>query len=250
MRHLILLVLLATVLTATNGNAALRSDDDDLLLFLPFNGDTNDLSKHGNDGELVGKAEFVEGKYGEALQFSEAGEVKVPHIPLNEKSFTVCMWVMPELAGGDQQCVFTQTQANATNTSLHFRIYNSGNVRMGFYANDLDAFGAVKAGEWTHLCFWLDVDGKSRKIYVNGKEAAKDAGKAGIAFKGTSGETFIGSWGPTGQKFNGTIDEVQVWDRALTEDEILESMEDLTAFAVDSQGKLSSTWAGIKAFEN
>jgi hypothetical protein len=57
----------------------------------------------------------------------------------------------------------------------------------------------------------------------------------------------IGSWGATGQKFNGLIDEVQVWDRALTETEILQSMEDLTKLAVDNSGKISVAWGKIKS---
>ena len=55
----------------------------------------------------------------------------------------------------------------------------------------------------------------------------------------------IGSWGATGQKFNGAIDEVAVWNRALTEDEIEQSMGDLAA-AVDPSGKLATTWARVK----
>lgn len=43
----------------------------------------------------------------------------------------------------------------------------------------------------------------------------------------------ISSWGATGQKFNEVIDEVQVWNRAITEDEIIQSMGDLTRIAVD-----------------
>ena len=248
MRRIISTIFLASLFVIpclTNADISLK--DDDLLLYLPFNGDTEDYSKNENHGELVGSADFVEGKYGEALAFSETGEVRCPHIPMNEKSFTVCMWVNPELAGGSEQCVFTQIQANATNTSLHYRIYTSGTVRMGFYNNDLDAAGAVKSGEWAHLCFWLDVDGNSRRIYVNGKQVAEDAGKSGIEYLGNAGNTMIGSWGTSGQKFNGAIDEVQVWDRVLTEREIQQSMEDLiTGFAVDASGKLSTTWGSLK----
>ncbi len=225
---------------------ALDLNDDDLLLYLPFDDDTEDRSKHGNHGEIVGDAEFVEGKYGQALEFSEAGEVKVPYIPLNDKSFTVCMWVKPALTGSSEQCVFSQTQVNAQNTSLHYRMYTNGTVRMGFYSNDLDAPGAVEADEWVHICFWLDVEGESRKIYINGEEVVQDAGKAGIEYKGNAGDTMIGSWGNTGQRFRGVIDDVQVWDRAITQDEILQSMENLEVTAVDASGKLSTAWGEIK----
>ena len=233
------------------GATALDLKDDELLLYLPFNegkGDTTeDLSPQGNDGELVGKADWVDGKFGEALEFTEAGEVKAPYIELNEKSFTVTMWVKPGLSGGDQQCVFSQTQVNAANTSLHYRIYNNGTVRMGFYGNDLDAPAAVEADKWAHITFWLDVKGKSRQIYIDGESVAEDAGKAGIEYLGTAGDTMVGSWGATGQKFNGAIDEVTVWDRALSEADIKQSMEDLTALPVAPADKLATTWGSVKA---
>ena len=228
---------------------ALSTKDDDLLLYLPCNegkGDTvKDLSKNGNDGEIVGEVDWVDGKYGKALEFGEQGEVKAPYIPLNDKSFTVCLWVKPALAGAEQQCVFTQTQVNATNTSLHYRIYTNGTVRMGFYGNDLDAPAAVTADEWSHICFWCDEESNTRKIYINGEQAAEDAGKS--LYKGTAGDTMIGSWGGTGQKFNGIIDEVQVWDKALSEKEIKESMGDITITAVDTSGKLTTTWGSLKS---
>jgi hypothetical protein len=229
---------------------ALNMKDDDLLLYFPCNegkGDTvADFSPNGNDGEIVGTVKWVDGKFGQALEFSEAGEVKAPYIPLNNKSFTVCLWINPKLAGGSEQCVFTQTQVNAQNTSLHYRIYTNGTVRMGFYSNDLDAPAAAKKEEWMHICFWLDIEAKSRRIYINGEQVVEDAGKAGIEYLGTAGDTMIGSWGATGQKFNGIIDEVQIWDRALSERDIKDSMKDITITAVDTSGKLATTWGSLK----
>jgi len=228
---------------------ALSPTDPDLLLYLSCNeGSGNtvaDSSPNGNDGEIVGTVDWVDGKYGKALAFSEAGEVKAPYIPINEKSFTVCMWVKPALAGGGEQCVFSQTQANATNTSLHYRVYTNGTARMGFYSNDLDAAGVLTADTWTHICFLMDADADptSRKIYIDGESKADDSGKS--AYLGTAGDTMIGSWGSTGQKFNGVIDEVQVWEKALSEAEIIESMEDITV-AVEVSGKLTTTWGRIK----
>jgi len=246
MRCVLLSLLLVTLLFMPRIAGALDINDEDLLLYLPLNGDTEDLSTYGNHGEIVGSADFVEGKYEEALEFGEAGEVRCPYIPLNEKSFTVCMWVSPKLAGASEQCVFSQVQASATNTSLHYRIYTNSTVRMGFYNNDLDAPGAVSADEWVHICFWLDVEEKARRIYLNGEQVVEDAGKSGIFYLGNTGNTMIGSWGTSGQKFNGIIDEVQVWDRALTESEISQSMGELTALSVDASGKLTTTWGGIK----
>jgi len=92
----------------------------------------------------------------------------------------------------------------------------------------------------------LDVDNDDRRIYINGEQVAQDAGKAGIAYLGTAGDTMVGSWGATGQKFSGLIDEVQIWDRALSEADVAASMDDLTALGVDAAGKVATTWAGMK----
>ncbi len=63
--------------------------------------------------------------------------------------------------------------------------------------------------------------------------------------KGIDGNTMVGSWGPNAQKFNGLIDEVMLWDRALTEKEIAFSMDPSSA-DVEASGKLATTWARIK----
>ena len=245
----LILLVIGLISLSCIANAALSLKDKDLLLYLPLNDDTDDYSTYKNNGSIVGTAKFVQGKIGKALEFTATGEVKCPYIELNDKSFTICMWINPKLEGAAEQCVFSQTQVNATNTSMHYRIYTNSTVRMGFYSNDLDAAGAVKAGQWVHIAFWLDVKNTSRKIYIDGVEVAKDAGKSGIFYKGNAGDTMIGSWGASGQKFNGTIDEVQVWNKPLTEDEIKQSMQDLMKLgaAVDKLDKLVNTWGRIKA---
>jgi hypothetical protein len=246
LRKLLALALLIGLPLAAS--AALDLKSDDLLLYFPVT-DDGDLIDHGtlgNDGIIEGTVDIVDGYYGKAMDFTEQGEVQAPYIELNDRSFTVSMWVNARLEGGDQQCVLSQMQSNATNTSLHYRVYTNSTVRMGFYSNDLDAPAALVADEWAHICFWLDVENDDRRIYINGEQVAQDAGKNGIAYLGNAGLTIVGSWGTSGQQFNGLVDEVQIWNRALTEDEILQSMDDLTALSVDPQGKVATMWGGLK----
>jgi len=247
MKRMFLIVLLVSLFAIPCVVNALDISDPELLLYLPFDDDTDDYSTYGRHGVIVGTANFVEGKIEQALEFKEAGEVRAPYFPLNSMNFSMCMWVNPALTGASEQCVFGQQQSGATNISLHYRIYTSGQVRMGFYSNDLDtAGGAVKAGEWAHICFWLDIDGNARRIYLNGEQIAEDAGKSGIEYLGTAGNTYVGAWSANNQRFNGIIDEVQVWGRALDEDEIQQSMGEFGSIAVNAAGKLASTWGKLK----
>ena len=252
MKALLLVLVAAMVFVSVmNADAAISYKDEECLLYLPCNegkGDeVNDMSPYGNHGVAVGTVKWGNGPFGTCLEFAEGGEVKCPHIALDSKSWTICIWVNCKLTGGAEQCVFSQTQANATNTSMHFRIYTNATVRMGFYSNDLDAVGAAKKEEWMHIAYCLDLDAKKRRIYVNGEQIAQDAGVAGLPYLGTTGDTMVGSWGATGQKFNGMIDEVQIWDKALTEAEIRQSMGDmLKGASVNPAVKLASTWGNVK----
>ena len=117
MRRIFLCVLIVGLFMVSNlADAALSKDDDGLLLYLPFNGDTDDMSNKGNHGVIAGNLDFIdEGKFGKAMNFEGTGEVNCPYIELNERSFTMTMWVSPTRTGADQQCVLSQKDNNSLN---------------------------------------------------------------------------------------------------------------------------------------
>ncbi len=178
-----------------------------------------DSSGNGNDGTVVGDALWVAGKFGGALEFNGSNtSVVAPFIPLDSRSFTITMWVNPVLYTSEQ-VVFSQTESRTTNVSMHYRIYGpgSGRIRMGFYSNDLDTTTTLDENNWYHITFWYDFENQNRRIYVNG---VLEAEASATPYLGASGDTVIGSWG-TDQWFQGIIDDVRIYSRALTDAEIL-----------------------------
>jgi len=221
-KKLIYLVSFVLVLGLVLTNVASAADPD-LVGHWKFDDGSGttafDSSGNGNDGTLIGGAQWVEGQLGGALEFNGSNaRVDAPYIPLDSRSFTITMWVNPVLYT-DQQIVFSQVQTNATNTSLHYRIYgpSSGRVRMGFYSNDLDTTTTLDENNWYHITFWYDFENQNRRIYING---VLEAEASATPYLGTSGNTVIGSWG-TSQWFQGIIDDVRIYTRVLTETEIL-----------------------------
>ncbi|MEJ2704505.1 MAG: PA14 domain-containing protein [Sedimentisphaerales bacterium] len=193
-----------------------------------------DSSGNGNDGTLEGGPAWVEGKLGGALQFDGAGtRVVAPHIPLDSRSFTVTMWVNAVLYTGEQ-VVFSTGLTGADNTDMHFRLGGpgsgnvpAGGVRMGFYNNDLDTPGGlIQENTWYHLAFWYDFENLNRRIYIDG---VMEAEATANPYLGTTGNTVIGAWG-TGQWFRGMIDDVQVYNEALTDTDILAAMQGLEGY--------------------
>jgi hypothetical protein len=183
-----------------------------------------DSSGNGNNGVVNGGAKWVVGRIDGALQFNGSdARVVVPHIPFDNRSFTITMWVNPVLYTGEQ-VVFSTGLTGADNTDMHLRLGGAGSgnvppggVRIGFYNNDLDTVGGlIQDNKWYHLTFWYDYEHKDRKIFVNGVQKAEATANP---FLGTTGDVVIGAWG-TGQWFRGIIDDVRIYKRALTAAEI------------------------------
>ena len=209
-----------------------------------------DSSGNGYDGTVNGDAQWVAGQLAGALYFNGANvHVTAPFIPLNSRTFTITMWVNPELYTSEQ-IVFSQTQSRSLDVSMHFRIYGpgSGRVRMGFYSNDLDTTRTLEENNWYHITFWYDFENRNRRIYIDG---VMEAEASASPYLGTSGDTVIGSWGGSDQAFKGIIDDVQIYDHALDEAEIQASMLGLGgypyAFAPDpGDGALhEDTWVSL-----
>jgi len=226
-KKLIYLVSIVLVLsTAVNASA-------ELVAYWKFDEGSGttavDSSGNGNDGTLEGGAEWVAGQLGGALHFNGSGaRVVAANISFDNRSFTIAMWVNAVLYTGEQ-VVFSTGLTGSNNTDMHLRIggVGSGNVpaggiRMGFYNNDLDTPGGlIQENTWYHITFWYDYENQNRRIYINGVQEAE---AAATPYLGTTGNSVIGAWG-TGQWFRGIIDDVQVYNHALTEGEILGAMQ-------------------------
>jgi PA14 domain/Concanavalin A-like lectin/glucanases superfamily len=198
-----------------------------------------DASGNGNDGTLVGGTQWVAGQLGGAIQFNGTDSyVRATHIPLNNRSFTITMWVNPVLYT-DQQVIFGEHQSGSQNLSMHFRIGGPGGtapapgaIRMGFYSNDLDSpAGLIQDNNWYHLTFWYDFPNQTRRIYVNAVQKAEDHGPP---FLGSSGDVHIGQWNGN-QWFRGMIDDVQIYDTPLTQAEIDLAMQGLKGYPYPSR---------------
>ncbi|MCL4204010.1 MAG: autotransporter-associated beta strand repeat-containing protein, partial [Pirellulaceae bacterium] len=126
-------------------------------------------------------------------------------------NFTVSAWVRPDALNGDRTILGTD-QAG-TNVGLHLIIRDS-RFHFGFYSNDTGGTQTLTAGTWYHVVFRFQ-DGQ-QAIFVNGVQDAAGGGHA--AFAGT-GVVNIGRWN-NGNYFDGLMDEVAVFDRALSNAEI------------------------------
>jgi len=182
----------------------------------------SDASTNGNTGTLTNGPTWTTGQIGSAVDFdgvddyvTAAGSTSSANItgPL-----TVSAWIKPGTNSGNQYIVGKWNGATLLNYLL--RVNTSGTTVTFFVGDgnvDNGASGTVSVGAWSHVVgLW---DGVDTKIYINGVFVAKAATPLPPDASGTS--LFFGQGsGSGGGPYNGDLDEVRVYNRALSADEV------------------------------
>ncbi|MCD6508314.1 LamG domain-containing protein [Candidatus Poribacteria bacterium] len=262
MRKIALLIgLTCLVAVAISSVGLAKVTKDDLCAVWLFDEGTGkkvlDSSGNGNDGEIIGDLKWVDGKFGKALQFPGESKnlVKIPNSDsLNPtKGITITAWGWLEDTDGNRRFL----QKSTPGSDNQYRLL----LEWGSFK--FDAGPGVNPKEITTPIFstkvWHHVagvyDGKEIAIYIDGKKVAHQ--NASGEMKPSTGPVFIGAkWDDPahpGDYWKGKIDEVAIFNRGLTEDEIKEVMEKglkailaPTTTPVNSGGKLAATWGEIK----
>lgn len=224
-----------------------------LVAYWQFNegdGDTaGDSSGNGYDGVLNGDPKWVDGHFGGALEFDGSeDEVNVPYdAALNpEEAFTVCLWANVEPgSGGHRAPISCRDDGPLSGYIIYAEPGNTWQYWIGTGAWNSVQGPAVDLGEWTHLAAVYSEDGQ--KFYVNGELAGEGAG---VLITNPDNNLLIGAGANERAVheylFVGMVDDVRLYNRALEEDEISKAMASEILSAVNSSGKLASTWGMIK----
>ena len=202
-----------------------------LVLAMGMNENTgtavSDSSGQGNQGTLSGATWTTSGKYGAALTFDGVNDwVTVADSPSLHLStgITMSAWVFPTaLNGGTTNGwrVIAMKEASPTG-SYEFYANGDTSVPRGYISvGGVDSFvsgtGQLTLNVWTHMAFTFD--GATLRLYVNGVQVGTTA-KVGTALAGT-GPLRIGGDQPFSEFFAGRIDELRIYDRALSVTEIV-----------------------------
>ena len=161
-------------------------------------------------------------------------------VNLANQSFTVAAWVKRGRSNAPEW-VISQGQGVA-NMGLHFGFRSNNIFAFAFWANDLDVPVATvpestDTQNWHHWVGTYDETAGVRKVYVDGVEKASD--NPTVNYQGT-GNLIIGSRFDTSGYFQGNIDDVAIFNRALDSDEVAELADTLLS---GSETDLLGYWA-------
>lgn len=162
------------------------------------------------------------GKFGGALSLNGASQSlydtsSPAWLPVGNSSYTQSVWFRPAAVSGSGGLVGWGNYGAGRQT-IALRMYqNSGGFRHYWWGADLDCTGAqcpLSAGNWYHVAStW---DGTTRKLYLNGELKRSDTPGANNA---SAANFHIGKT-CCSEYFNGLIDDVALYGRALTQAEV------------------------------
>jgi len=192
-----------------------------------------DSSGNGNNGQLVGNPAWTTGVFGGALHFAGSPDkVDVPHnLLLNpEEAFTACVWANADPTGsGHRSPITSRDDYPQRGYIIYVEPGNTWQFWIGTGAGGWNATNgpAVALGEWTHAAAVYDHGQK--RFYINGELVGETA--AAIS-PNTAQVLRIGAGATEGTGnyfFVGSVDEVAVFDHALSQAEVRAAMDGIAS---------------------
>jgi len=181
-----------------------------------------DRSGNGNDGTLINSPTWVDGKFGKALNFNGSNN----YVDLGDDSINSAGIITFECWFKSNNIASAQGTSSIVNTGYD---YNTGKnyLVVGLYNSKILATAAgtpdssrtsdnLQSNTWYHLVV-IKVSKDISKIYINGVDDTHGASTNwGGDVSSVIGKIDIA----TDQYFNGIIDEVRIYNKALAADEI------------------------------
>ena len=189
-------------------------------------GVAGDSSGFGNDGAVYG-ATWVDGKHGEALSFDGTDDyVLVTHnAVLNAPgNFTIEAWIKTSLTS-----VGVIVSKYAGGVGWHLTVTLEGKVISWFYASASDyttnmvSTKTVNDGAWHYIVIARTYGGEYR-MYIDG-DLDENYNDNTVGEVSNTEDVYIGTRPGLLQYFNGIIDEVRIYNRALSAAEIQENFQ-------------------------
>ena len=179
-----------------------------------------DASGNNNNGTITGATWSASGKFGKAISIASARYVSVPdagslHLTTG---MTLEAWVNPSALSGGWRTVIFKERPGGMAYSLYANNNSNRPVGQVFTTAEQNSTGTaqIPLNTWTHLA--TTYDGGALKLFVNGSQVVERRGVR--RNRELDGLLKMGGNAVWGEWFSGLIDEVRIYNRALSAAEI------------------------------
>ena len=215
-------------------------DTTDLIGYWNLNNNSLDSSGNGNDGTNNGGIQNVTGVVNGAYGFDgvddyvEVGDIDISPFDGSSSEMTLSTWIKLNNISSENRFIISKYDSSAATNYMTFNFYtSSGKFGTSIYENTLDdAIDAITNNTvfaediWYHIVAVINLSDQNIDLYVDGLEEAST-----ITIVNTPPTVFANNHIPVrigvtrnaggwAGYFNGSIDEVAIYNRSLSEEEI------------------------------
>ena len=207
-----------------------------LVGYWPLNGNTNDYSGNNNNGVNNGATLTADpqGNANQAYYFNGSSYISVANNAIfnfGSTDYTVSAWAMRSGTNRLQRIV-CKALKGPTYKGWGIRFENSnisfasgGGNNGTWYSNGSAALNSITNNQWYHMVGVFSPSTNTVKLYVNGVLVTSNTSAVSPFNSDNSNDLMFGVYqpggAPSGPEFlTGKIDEIGLWNRALTQQEI------------------------------
>ena len=204
-----------------------------LVGWYPFNGNANDESGNGNNGTVNGALlstdRFSQSNKAYSFGGNQQGIIinqNIFNLGSGNISFSISLWLLSDLNNNSTgEVINNRVDAGGTNYNFRFNLNNNStqpSYRMLSYINpniaqSNSASNILNNQVWNHIVLVGDINQNQMRIYRDGLLIATSTN---ILSPNLSNPTKIGYMSNLDPSFKGIIDDIGIWNRALSQEEI------------------------------
>jgi hypothetical protein len=237
----ILITAVATISLATSTMAQVPNyvPTNGLVGWWPFNGNANDESGNGNNGTVNGPNLTSDrfGNFNSAFNFNSTSQNHI-NIPYNSSLTnwlgTLSLWLNTSSTFANEQRFLFGQPYGQPQLTINGNFCNNPNLGSIYFSNlnpptdqGVCSNSQLNNGNWQHIVALYSLD--SMKIFLNGimqnaivfnTPLNPNTCNASLGIGGYTTPAVCGFPQSAGQFFNGLIDDIGIWNRLLTQQEI------------------------------
>jgi transcriptional regulator CtsR len=236
-------------------NITMSGPPSNLVLDLRFSGDATDWSSYGNNGILNGPVLTTDKDNTAGMAYSFDGSddfIEIADSPeLNVDQITMTGWIYTDSYKDDQRIISKETGTTMPWSSYTLLLSGTGERQLEFRIGiggerfRLASTSDIPLNQWVHVAGIFD--GTTMRLYINGQ--LNNTLSASGVIQDTPNPIYVGGSQFWPRAFDGKLDEIRVYNDALTDTDIFNSYSTSNSRIGNNEVKIRNSVEQLKTVD-